>query len=74
MSKYSDACANNSFGKPAPEPKFEITGTCLLTGKQVKGSTSFDFDGMGFNSAGVRNALAGVTKSHARHTWVRTPL
>lgn len=55
-------------------PKFEIVGTCRLTGKQVKGSTSFDFDELGFNPAGIRNALAGVTQSHARHTWTRSPI
>lgn len=55
-------------------PKFEIIGTCRLTGKQVKGSTSFDFEELGFNSAGIRNALSGVNKSHRQHTWARSPI
>lgn len=57
-----------------PDIKFGIVGTCLLTGKQVKALTSLELAKMGFNSSGVRNVLAGINKTHGRHTWVRTPL
>lgn len=74
LSSEVDKSAFSSLLKINGNTKYRITGTCRLTGKVISHIGLWPFDKLGFSMEGIKAVLDGKYKSHARHTWVKTPL